>query len=196
MQYNPEDDGKPDFYSKVKNQQTFSDPAYFKTVFISGDDMVKEMAELKQKEIDDFNKKVVVSSKHFNVNTRVQATHQMSKKNSILQEPAIKIGLRLGQKRLRELTARQVVASKELTNPPVSVFSTEKYIMNGGVPPPMKVTVDFTKTPFNRSLGLNEATDFVRYSKRDVSNRAPTSKKVMPEPLSEREKSGPKYYMA
>ncbi len=47
----------------------------------------------------------------------------MDKKSSLLQEPAVKIGLRLGQKRLRELTARQVVASKELTNPPVAMFS-------------------------------------------------------------------------
>ena len=55
----------------MKNTKTFSDASYFKTVFISGDDMVKEMAEQKQKEIDDFNKKVVVDNKHFFVNTRV-----------------------------------------------------------------------------------------------------------------------------
>ena len=94
--YNPAEHGKPDFYSKVKNVQTFSDPSYFKTVFISGDDMVKEMAELKQKEIDDFNKKVVVENKHFHVNTRVAASHQMNKNNSLLQDQAAKIGLRLG----------------------------------------------------------------------------------------------------
>ena len=73
--YNPAEHGKADFYSKVKNKTTFSDPSYFKTVFISGDDMVKEMAELKQKEIDDFEKKVVVDNKHFHVNTRVAASH-------------------------------------------------------------------------------------------------------------------------
>ena len=94
--YSPAEHGKPDFYSKVKNVQTFSDPSYFKTVFISGDDMVKEMAELKQKEIDDFNKKVVVENKHFHVNTRVAASHQMNKNNSLLQDQAAKIGLRLG----------------------------------------------------------------------------------------------------
>ena len=58
--------------------------------------MVKEMAEQRQKEIDDFNKKVVVDNKHFRVNTRVQQSHQMQKKNSMLQDPAAKIGLRLG----------------------------------------------------------------------------------------------------
>ena len=86
MVYRPADYGKDDFYSKVKNKQTFSDPSYFKTVFISGDDMVKEMAMQKQKEIDDFEKKVVVDNKHFSVNTRVLASHQMVKKNSILQD--------------------------------------------------------------------------------------------------------------
>ena len=43
-------------------------------MFISGDDMVKEMAELKQKEKDDFEKKVVVANQHFFVNTRVAAS--------------------------------------------------------------------------------------------------------------------------
>lgn len=196
-QYRPEDDGKPDFYSKVKNTKTFSDASYFKTVFISGDDMVKEMAEQKQKEIDDFNKKVVVDNKHFYVNTRVQQTHQMSKKNSMLQDQAAKIGLRLGQKRLRELTARQVMASKELTNPPVSVFSTEQFKMNGGVPEPMKATMNLDMTPYRHNTNVHETQDFLRYSKRDIMNKAvPTSKKVHIEPLSANEKSGPKYYSA
>lgn len=39
--YNPANDGKPDFKNKLKiEQQTFSSQDYFKTVFISGDDMV------------------------------------------------------------------------------------------------------------------------------------------------------------
>jgi len=63
--YNPEDYGKKDFQSKVKakhQQGTFSDPSFFKTVFIAGEDMVKEMEEDKQKEIDNFQKKVVVAN--------------------------------------------------------------------------------------------------------------------------------------
>ena len=42
-------------------------------MFISGDDMVKEEAEMKQKLIDDFNKKVVVANVNFMVNTREKA---------------------------------------------------------------------------------------------------------------------------
>ena len=86
QQYKPADDGKPDFASKVPNVQTFSDPSYFNTVFISGDDMVKEMQELKQKEIEDFEKKVVVANKHFSVNTK-QGSYQMDKFKSMLNEP-------------------------------------------------------------------------------------------------------------
>ena len=62
--------GKPDFQSKVKSQRpTFSHKEYFNTVFISGDDMVKEMAAQKQKEIDDWRNKVVVADENFKVNT-------------------------------------------------------------------------------------------------------------------------------
>ena len=62
----PGENGKPDFQAKVKSQRpTFSKKEYFNTVFISGDDMVKEEAEMRQKEIDDFNKKVVVANQHF-----------------------------------------------------------------------------------------------------------------------------------
>ena len=194
MQYRPQDDGKDDFYSKVKNKKTFSDPSYFKTVFISGDDMVKEMAEQKQKEIDNFNSKVVVDSKHFSVNTRVQQSHQMQKKNSMLQEPAVKIGLRLGQKRLRELTGRQVMATKELTNPPTAQFALEKFVYNESVNAvKMKEKIDLSMTPFNKKTGMHEVTDFARYSRRDVSNSAATSKKVHIQPLTEREKTGPKF---
>jgi len=46
FQYVPSLYGKPDFLSKVKAQRpTFSEEEYFKTVFISGDDMVKELAQ-------------------------------------------------------------------------------------------------------------------------------------------------------
>ena len=62
--------GKPDFFMNFRCPQTFADPSFFKTVFISGDDMVREMAEAKAKEAEDWKKKVVVESTHFTVNTR------------------------------------------------------------------------------------------------------------------------------
>ena len=66
---------------------------------------------MKQKEIEEFEKKVVVANKHFSVNTQ-QGKGQMDKYKNMLTEPVQKIGLRLGQKRLRELTGRQIMASK------------------------------------------------------------------------------------
>jgi hypothetical protein len=38
---------RPEFIPKVKGVQTFSDPKFFKTVFVSGDDMVAEEMALK-----------------------------------------------------------------------------------------------------------------------------------------------------
>jgi hypothetical protein len=45
-QFNPEAHGKVDFYGKVNApHSTFAHPATFKTVFISGDDMMAEEAK-------------------------------------------------------------------------------------------------------------------------------------------------------
>lgn len=67
--YRPADDGKPDFYGKVKGVTTFSDKGFFKTVFSGGDDMVAEMQAIKKKEAEDWKAKVVVKNTHFTVNT-------------------------------------------------------------------------------------------------------------------------------
>lgn len=68
-------ENKPDFYGKVKGIDTFSNKEYFKTVFTCmGDDAEREERERKQKEIDDFNNKVVVKNKHFSVYTREKVT--------------------------------------------------------------------------------------------------------------------------
>lgn len=61
----------------------FSDRNYFKSVFISGDDMVKEEAEQRQREIEEFNKKVVVESKVFKVNTIVNESNNVDKYREI-----------------------------------------------------------------------------------------------------------------
>jgi hypothetical protein len=68
--FNPEESGKPNFFMNFRCPPTFSEGAFFKTVFISGDNMVRELQEAKQREIEAWNKKVVVDSTHFTVNTR------------------------------------------------------------------------------------------------------------------------------
>ena len=65
-----ESEGKTNFMMNFKCPKTFSENDFFKTVFISGDDMVKEMQAMKAKEIDDWKKKVIVENEHFTVNTR------------------------------------------------------------------------------------------------------------------------------
>lgn len=102
FEFIPGANGKPDFYSKVKSQKpTFSNKEYFNTVFISGDDMMKEMAEDKQKLIDDFNKKVVVANQHFYVNTMEKnKVAQLDRFKNIREDPPAKVGLRHNNKRL------------------------------------------------------------------------------------------------
>lgn len=68
--YSPEADGKKDFVKKVKGVTTFSDNKFFKTVFVSGDDMVAEEKALKAKEHADWEKRIIVESKNFAVNTK------------------------------------------------------------------------------------------------------------------------------
>lgn len=49
--FSPEEShGKQDFFTNFRCPQTFADAEFFKTVFISGDDMVKELQEAKIKE--------------------------------------------------------------------------------------------------------------------------------------------------
>ena len=192
-QFNPLDEGKTDFLSKVKTSVTFSDPSYFKTVFISGDDMMREMAELKRKQQEDFDNKVVVDSQYFRVNTRVQQSHQINKNKGILEGEVSKVGLRLGQRRMRELTGRQILASKVLANPPVSVFSKESFKQNEYALQPMKTQLDTTKTPLNRSLNMPEQRDFVRYSRQNIVYGSPTSAKRQVSPLKDSERIGPKF---
>merc|ERR1712110_664917 len=76
-------ENRNEFISKVKNVETFSDPKFFNTVFVTGDDMVAEEKAMKQREIDEWNKKIVVANKHFFVNTKPQGSHQMDKYNSL-----------------------------------------------------------------------------------------------------------------
>jgi hypothetical protein len=58
-----------------KPHPDLSPPEYFTTVFISGEDMVKELLEVKRREEEEFKKKLKVANPHFYVNTRVNEGH-------------------------------------------------------------------------------------------------------------------------
>lgn len=49
--------------------------------------MVAEENAIKQKEIEDWNKKVVVANKHFFVNTKPNESSQVEKYRSLRQDP-------------------------------------------------------------------------------------------------------------
>jgi hypothetical protein len=120
---------KPDFFTNFRCPQTFADNDFFKTVFISGDDMVKEMQEAKLKEAEDWKKKVVVDNLHFTVNTR-QPEHiaQIDKIKTLLEERPKKIGLRLSNSQFRHLAERQIMTTKVLEPAPPSMYTYLEYV--------------------------------------------------------------------
>lgn len=104
--YRPEEDDKPQFINKVKGVNTFSENKFFKTVFVTGDDMVAEEEAIKQRELEEWNAKIVVASKHFGVNTKPMCSSQAEKYKGLREDPVKKIGLRIAPKRLAHLNER------------------------------------------------------------------------------------------
>lgn len=90
--------------------------------------MVKEETEQRQREINEFNKKVVVESKVFKVNTIVSESNNVDKYREIRQDPVKKVGLRLSSKKLKHLVKRQLQSiNKEAPASPISAFSFEPF---------------------------------------------------------------------
>ena len=95
--------------------ETFSDRAYFKTIHLGGDDVLKELKESQLKELSDWKAKLVVKDPVFKVNTkRYKKTEQLDKFKSMLDGPPKKVGFRLGNSRLRQIAARNIMASKSI----------------------------------------------------------------------------------
>lgn len=157
-QFVPGENGMPDFQSKIKVQRsTFSAPDYFKTVFISGDDMVKEQAEQKQREIDEWNKKVVVKNTHFYVNTleKKQNTSYLDKYKNIREGDAKKIGLKNKKSNISTMVERQIMASRAIEDAPVSMMKEEAYLPKDFAPG-YKVfdkTLSFAKHDMDTNIG-------------------------------------------
>ena len=96
------------------------------------------MQQQKQKELADFERKVVVANKHFFVNTKVVKTQQTDKFKGILKDPVQKVGLRLSKNRLTQMAGRQIAATKSMKDLPVSFMMKEAYIMNEQATKPLK----------------------------------------------------------
>ena len=133
----PGENGKPDFQSKVKARHTtLSHPDYFKTVFISGEEQMRQEEADRLKEIGDWEKKVVVDNKHFTVNTmEKQKVVQLDRYLNIREDPVKKIGLRHSKGRVTALAGRQIMATRHIEDAPVSMLKEEEYKLAGWKPP-------------------------------------------------------------
>ena len=90
--------------------------------------MMKEEAEMRQKEIDDFKKKVVVENMHFKVNTmEKQKVVQLDRFHNIREDAVKKLGLRHKKGRLQQLVGRQIMATRHVEDAPVSMLKEEDY---------------------------------------------------------------------
>lgn len=176
----------PDFQTNFKVPPTFAERAFFNTVFISGDDMVKEQQELIQKELDTWKSKVVVANPHFQVDTRqYEKPGQKEKHRGMLDGDPKKVGLRLSQKRIKEQVARQVLITKKVEHIPSTIFADVEF-----KDPMIKSTLK-DKDP-TKSIGGH--IDFNTNIKNDVLSKSPTSKKVFIQPLASYERSGSQWY--
>lgn len=63
------EEGKPEFVKNFTTPATFSENEFFKTIFISGEGLEKEMEEVKRKQYEDWKSKIVVNNPHFKVDT-------------------------------------------------------------------------------------------------------------------------------
>lgn len=98
--------------------------------------MVKELAEQKQKEIDEFNKKVVVKNQHFYVNTREKdKVVQVDRFKNIREDDVQKVGLRHSKRRISAMVERQILATKAIDEAPVSMLKDEQYFYKDHRPP-------------------------------------------------------------
>ena len=179
----------------VKGVTTFSDNNFFKTVFVSGDDMVAEEKALKAKEHADWEKRIIVESKNFAVNTKPLHSQQVDKHKGLREAQIKKIGLRLGQKKLQHLQNRQIAATKGAPLPPVSALSKEQYVDDTSYKPTIGLLPNFERTPGPKD-GSSPQRDFLRHSRHGVTMQRAVSNKVFIQPLKDIERVGPKWSLS
>ena len=102
-----------------------------------------------------------------------------------MEDPPKKVGFRLSNTRLRDITTRSILASKHIENIPSTIFANAAYIDPLKIIPKMK-----EKDPTMMTGGTS---DFNTNIKNDVLSFSPKSRKVFIKPLSPVEKQGPKW---
>mmetsp|Transcript_13352 Transcript_13352/g.11850 ORF Transcript_13352/g.11850 Transcript_13352/m.11850 type:complete len:295 (+) Transcript_13352:109-993(+) len=175
------DPNKPGFNLNIQSVYTFGDKETFNTVFLGGDDVIKEMEEAKKAELDTWKSKVVVKNPHFEVNTRPnKKMQQMDKRRGMLEDPPKKIGIRgPHNNRFQQLAAKNIIPCSY-----TSAFMDEKYSDRkdplAGLKPNKSI-----KNLTNKGFDTNIRNDTLSYSK--------VSTKKYIEPLKAREKTGVKW---
>jgi hypothetical protein len=177
------DHNKDEFNLNIKPVTTFSKKEYFNTVFLGGDDVIKEMEEAQKQDLDKWRSKLVVDNPHFKVNTRpVKKTEQLDKTRGILEDKPKKIGIRGPRNRLRTMAAKNIVSC-----PYTSVFMSEKYKDPKYRLADLK-TDDTTKMVSMKNFDTNIKNDTLSHSR--------VSAKRFIEPLRQNERVGPKWGQA
>ena len=143
-------------------------------MFIAGGDAEKEADDFKKNELETWTKKLVVASPTFKVNTIVSAHNNVDKYKTILEDSAQKVGLILSKKKVKNLTVRNVQASRALSPLPISQYAQEEWKMNehafkssvGLLPDinktPMKPSGNREESNFNRNLPRNQKSQVSR----------------------------------
>jgi hypothetical protein len=174
------DPNKQEFNLNIKPIDTFGPKESFNTVFLGGDDIIREMEEAKKAEYDTWKSKIVVDNTHFKVNTRpVHKMQQMDKRRGLLEDPPKKLGITGGSKRFKTLAAKNIVSC-----PYTSIFKEEKF--------------SDPKDPLSNLKNKDETRMMTKFGfdtniKNNSLSYAKVSKKVFIEPLKPHEKVGPKW---
>ena len=171
---------KEEFNLNIKPIYTFGKKESFNTVFLGGDDVIKEMEEAKKAELDEWRRKLVVDNPHFEVNTRpVRKMQQMDKRRGILEDPPKKLGIRGPSKRFKTIAAKNIVPC-----PYTSVFMDEKY------EDPKDPLSDMKQKDPNL---MKTAKGFDTNIRNDTLSYSKVSKKVFIKPIQSYEKVGSKW---
>jgi hypothetical protein len=146
--------------------------------------MVKEELAMKQKIIDDFNKKVIVDSKNFIVNTREkQKVSQLDRFKNIRENEVKKVGLRHKNSRVAAFAGRQIMATRTVEDAPVSMLKEEEYVRMG------------YRAPFKQFDAVKSisTTDMDCNVNMNTRLKSPLSRKTFIKPVEDGEKAGPKW---
>ncbi len=111
----------------------------------------------------------------------------MDKHRGVREGDVNRVGMRISNKRLRETTARNILATKVVENVPSTIFASHEYF-----------DPELTKKDYKpKTLAAFPAgKDFNKNIRSDVLSYSPRSSKIFIQPMKPEEKQGPKWYLS